>query len=61
MTTRFRPIHCQFGGLRHAGERMRPGDGRRAFASPTNEQMTAMAAGHSTRVARPVAGLARVL
>lgn len=54
MTTRFRPIHCQFGGLRHAGERMRPGDVRQGFASPTNEQLSAWTFVHASRVARPV-------
>ncbi|MCL6707549.1 hypothetical protein M8R20_11100 [Pseudomonas sp. R2.Fl] len=56
MTTRFRPIHCQFGGLRHAGERMRPGDVRQGFASPANEQLSAWALGQATRVARPAGG-----
>jgi hypothetical protein len=56
VTTRFRPIHCQFGGLRHAGERMRPGDVRQGFASPANEQISGWTQAHASRVARPAGG-----
>lgn len=53
MTNRFRPTHCNFGSLRHAGERIRQAGGYHNFAGATNEQLSARALDRSSRVSRP--------
>ncbi|MBP1850869.1 hypothetical protein [Rhizobium halophytocola] len=53
MTTSRRPIHCNFGSLRHAGERVRLGQGHHSGALATHEQLTARAFSAASRVSRP--------
>ncbi len=53
VTTRFRPIHCNFGSLRHAGERVRMGQGHHNHGPATNEQISGRGWSAASRVGRP--------
>ncbi|MGF0536727.1 hypothetical protein ACQQ2Q_01950 [Agrobacterium sp. ES01] len=53
MTTRIRPMHCNFETLRLAGDPATPARGYNRGASSTNEQLSARATSRIGRIVRP--------